>query len=515
MARPVLWRKKRRRGDADHREHLRARKFWERYGKEAYYGFYHPQYKTPRQKALTWALLWAGRASRIEEGKERAGETEAGEEQGEQEGQGWKSQKKYSAYPILDPAQISPRPGTGWLYLRNQSRANINRFSSCLHFPMADSRPTDMEFFPDSRNFDSQKEHDESKRKMYFVVPHMGIFTLLNEALNWEENHSQDGVIPALTMKQALKILDSHTKPPKVKKEVKTEPEIKPEPAELKRGVDTPSPKRPLYTDDEDDEDEDADRVAQPVDTFEDHNHASRQKEVAQDGSQPRPRGKPALRGKRARAGPGPSSPSRAPTPARGPRRNPTAEPPAISPTISSVSSLSTGSSIPGSASTASHAFRNLGESASTARRGGVRASNPRAAVPARTSPPATRPSRRGSTVPHAAAPPSARHDPTVHVGPGAAAALRSLASGEPMKYKPVELKDLVEGAASASTSSSAAGERARLLWNHAQRTVYKDTAMAVQEMQPKETVQVVDLEDLVEYVSGKAPAVGSSSAAR
>ncbi|KAJ7090076.1 hypothetical protein C8R43DRAFT_1142154 [Mycena crocata] len=33
------------RGDADHREHLRARKFWERYGKEAYYGFYHPQYK--------------------------------------------------------------------------------------------------------------------------------------------------------------------------------------------------------------------------------------------------------------------------------------------------------------------------------------------------------------------------------------------------------------------------------------------------------------------------------------
>ncbi|KAJ7090077.1 hypothetical protein C8R43DRAFT_1142155, partial [Mycena crocata] len=340
---------------------------------------------------------------------------------------------------------------------------------------MADSRPTDMEFFPDSRNFDSQKEHDESKRK-------------INEALNWEENHSQDGVIPALTMKQALKILDSHTKPPKVKKEVKTEPEIKPEPAELKRGVDTPSPKRPLYTDDEDDEDEDADRVAQPVDTFEDHNHASRQKEVAQDGSQPRPRGKPALRGKRARAGATPP-----------PNRPP-------SPTISSVSSLSTGSSIPGSASTASHAFRNLGESASTARRGGVRTSNPRAAVPARTSPPATRPSRRGSTVPHAAAPPSARHDPTVHVGPGAAAALRSLAC-EPMKYKPVELKDLVEGAASASTSSSAAGERARLLWNHAQRTVYKDTAMAVQEMQPKETVQVVDLEDLVEYVSGKAPA--------
>ncbi|KAJ7099641.1 hypothetical protein C8R43DRAFT_1141451 [Mycena crocata] len=385
---------------------------------------------------------------------------------------------------------------------------------------MAERRPTDLEFFPDSRNFDSQKEHDTSKRKMYFVVPHMGIFTLLNEALAWEENHSQDGVIPALTMKQALGILDAHSKPAKVKQEAKSEAKVKTEPKELKRGDDTPSPKRPLYTDDEDDEDVPA-LAPQPLATFDDCDHTAGRKHAdtanAEDNAQRRPvtRGS---RGKCARAGPGPSSPARLSTAPR----NPTAAPvPDISPTVSSVSSLSMGSSI--STSITSHPVHNLGESASTAhhgapRRGGAHGSPPRI-VPAAAHPStsSSRTPRRGSAAPRGAASAGRagrRDDPTVHLGSSAAAALRSLSSGEPMKYKPAALRDLVEGRASASTSSSAASESARLLWNNAQCTLYKDTQMAVQEMGTKETVQVVDLEDLVEYVSGRAPAVGSTSAA-
>ncbi|KAJ7112796.1 hypothetical protein C8R43DRAFT_961793 [Mycena crocata] len=490
--------KKRRREDADYRELLRARKFRDRYGKDAFFGFYYPQYKLLGQKHLPGLYFGPDEQAELKRVEKEV------EKMKRKKG---KKSKKGENDPQAGPGGIK------WLYLRNQPRANTNHCPSCLDFPMAARRPTNNEFFPDSRNFVSQKEHDESKRKMYFVVPQMGIFTRLNEALNWEEDHSQDGVLPALTMKQAVGILDSNGKP-KVKKEprVKTEPEVKTEPVELKRGGDTPSPKRPLYTDDEDEDGEDANVAPQPVNTFADQGDEARSKVVAQDDVQT-PTVARGLRGKRARPSSGPSSPARVPTPARGPIRYPTAELPDISPTISSASSLSAASSMPASASASSHPLRNLGESASTARRGrGGAEGSARRVATARSSPPATRSSaRRG----RGSAPASARRDPTVHFGSSAAAALRGLSSGEPMKYKPAALKDLVEGRASASTSSGSAGEPVRLLWNHAQRTVYKDTGLAVQEMQAQETVQVVGLEELVEYVSGRAPAVGSSSAAR
>ncbi|KAJ7160604.1 hypothetical protein C8R43DRAFT_1124071 [Mycena crocata] len=44
--------KRRRRHDADYREQQRAQKFREKFGQEAFFGFYHPQYKLTGQRHL-------------------------------------------------------------------------------------------------------------------------------------------------------------------------------------------------------------------------------------------------------------------------------------------------------------------------------------------------------------------------------------------------------------------------------------------------------------------------------
>ncbi|KAJ7176369.1 hypothetical protein C8R43DRAFT_943152 [Mycena crocata] len=501
--------KKRRREDADYREQcaqishfylsvLKARKdsvlkprltsaqskFRQKYGDDAFYGFYYPQYKLLGKKHLPGLYFGADEQAELN-----------------------RMEKKHQK-------EVEKKKG-----LIQKKKASPGKENTAFFLiSMAERRPTDGEFFHQAKNFDSRKEHDLSKRKMYFVVPDVGIFTLLTDALKWVE--TQDDVLPALTMKQALGIMDAHAKKVKTEVKVKTERKVKNEREELKREVSTPSPKRPLFTDDEDDEAPSVD--PQQMSTFEDDGHTARRKRTGEEESvlahNTGQKGAVLLRGKRARAGPGPSLPARTrmTTPARGPIRAPTVPLPDMSPSISTASSLSAASS--GPTSVASHPFRNLGESASTAHRGGARASPPRASPPraatAGTRSPSTatrgaRPTTRGgSSRRGGAGSATARDDPTVHLGPSAAAALRSLSSGEPVKYKPATLKTLIEGRGSTSASTtSAKADTERLLWNHTQRTVYKDTEMAVQEMGTKETIQVVELDELVEYVSGKVPA--------
>ncbi|KAJ7160603.1 hypothetical protein C8R43DRAFT_1124070 [Mycena crocata] len=408
---------------------------------------------------------------------------------------------------------------------------------------MADREPLDTEFFPNTINFTTRHEHDTNKRKFYFVVPALGIFTLLSDALAWEPD--QDNVTPALTMKQALGILDAHRKPPSIKREVKVE--IKRE--ELKREVSTPSPRKekmlPLYADDEDD---DEDVAPQALATFDNASNdgdvrerdgkgndratemASRKRSVPVS-----PRGSHAKRARGGRAATVARSPP--PSAARTPvaaSRHPHAPPPELSPTVSSVSSLSTRSSLPDTP--ASHPFRNLGDSASTARGGTSAPSQSPVARPTSSTPAAHgtgTPARRGGAMASRGAPHSASaapRDPTIHLGPGA---LRNFPRGEPIRYKPASLKKLVEQRASASTAASSSststpgpststtastlststpgpstsGSRDAaselLLFNSVTRTVYKDAYLAVQQMATREAVQVVGLDELAEYVSG------------
>ncbi|KAJ7131814.1 hypothetical protein C8R43DRAFT_1133487 [Mycena crocata] len=466
---------------------------------------------------------------------------------------------------------------------------------------MAQRRPCKAAFFPDSVNFEGRKPHDESKRKMYFVVPWKGIFTKMSDALVWVDH--QDEIDPALTMKKAVAIMDAYcvrhhqhgevvpdsedersatpaanprsstpSRPPasaspsrstasmrrspskttpapskstsdsmptrsnlnlnsnlnsnvsfKVERKVKVEhptpaaTNIKIERAsvkreELKREVTTPSPKRSLFADDTDDEVEveagNARRKhpASPHADIQEHADGQEQDErdsdnvehmlslylddedddganVAETASRKRSVSVPPRdsQPKRARGGHFPSSPGRPP---------PSAPAADISPTISSVSSLSTASY-----TSVAHPFRDLGESASTARRGGAPAS-PRKNVP---SPPVSAPiprgtssPRRGSVPPRSTSRPASasassapRKNPTIHLGPSA------------MRYKPAELKKIVEDHVPGSPS-------APVLINNTTRTIYRDTEMAVREMTPKETVKVVDLHEIEEYVSAR-----------
>ncbi|KAJ7119322.1 hypothetical protein C8R43DRAFT_1137017 [Mycena crocata] len=560
---------KRRPADAERREVVRRRKFRETYGEDAFFDLYIPQYALQGVKHLP--------------------------------------------YLRLDPADLKKKQEEQAEREEREKRQTNHSHSSRLPC-MAQRRPCEAAFFPDDTNFDGRKTHDQSKRKMYFVVPWKGIFTKLSDALAWVE--CQDDIDPALTMKKAIEIMDaycarhhqhgevvpdsedersatpaanltspapsrplakaspsrspasmrpspskttsapskltpvrSNSKPARSTLNLnsnlnfKAERKFKVEPASptaanvkiergssvkregLKREVSPPSPKRPLFADDTDDEVEvevevevgnkaldsyaashnvdmqehaeqderDSDNVEHMLSLYLDDNvdtdaaeTTSRKRSVSVPPRDSQP--------KRARGGHFPSSPSRA-TPSA-PRAD-------ISPTISSVSSMSTASY-----TSVAHPFRDLGESASTARRGGVPAS-PRKTVP---SPAVSAPTPRSTSSPRRGAAPTAparrpsrpasvasRQDATIHLGPGA---LRDFGgSGEPMQYKPTGLKKILEDRVPGAPS-------AHVLINNATRTIYRDTDMAVREMAPTETVKVVDVDEVEEYISTKRWAV-------
>ncbi|KAJ7170396.1 hypothetical protein C8R43DRAFT_944912 [Mycena crocata] len=610
---------KRRADDADYRELMRARKFRNTYSDEAFLDLYYPQYQLQDkhhlpglrfdEKELKKRLEEKERCDRRE--KRRKANAAAKKANVANERQGVARNKDLNSNRFVHEMEEAGR--VGWLYLRNQARANNNQFALLLRLPWAQRRPCRAEFFADPLNFKSRSEHDKNRRKMYFVVPDRGIFTKLVDALEWVDG--QDDIDAALTMNKALKITDAHCRrhhqhgevvpdseldeersptppapapsrtsavssrtpaaastssrspgipspslsrtsvrgppskstpratpmPSKVKVErgsIKVErgshfaaspSKVKLEHTSIKREElkcdgDTPSPKRRLFTDDEDDE-----MPAQP----DNHIHATPRKHIndahdedhvvtmlslyvddsASEDENVAPSRKRTSRSRSVSIPPGGSDVKRA----RG--SHSPAPTVAISPTVSSVSSLSTASSV--SVHTAAPSlpfrttappppFRNLAESVSM----GPRPSPRPAAAIARKAPTAAKsaPARRaGSTAPgtsafaargvslhggstarggssHAAARPA-----TVHLGP---AALQTfLKSGEPVRYSPSTLQQVLEEDGTAADSPPAGF----LLFNSTTRTLFKNTETAIREMGENESMQMVK-----EYVSGR-----------
>ncbi|KAJ7119336.1 hypothetical protein C8R43DRAFT_960083 [Mycena crocata] len=585
---------KRRPADAEHREVVRRRKFRETYGEDTFFDLYIPQYALQGVKHLPYLRLDPADLKKKQE--EQA-------EHEEREKRQWAQEKRARREAKKARAKKAAESHTKSHYSDKIGMARISGDTWDINH----RRPCEAAFFPDDTNFDGRKTHDQSKRKMYFVVPWKGIFTKLSDALAWVE--CQDDIDPALTMKKAIEIMDAYcarhhqhgevvpdsedersatpavnlTSPAPSRPLAKASPSRSPSPSKttsapskltpvrsnskpahstlnlnsdlnfkaerkfkiepasptaanvkierglsvkregLKREVSPPSPKRSLFADDTDDEVEvevevgnkaldsyatshnvdmqeraeqderDSDNVEHMLSLYLDDNvdtdaaeSTSRKRSVSVPPRDSQP--------KHARGGHFPSSPSRA-TPSA-PRAD-------ISPTISSVSSMSTASY-----TSVAHPFRDLGESASTARRGGVPAS-PRKTVP---SPAVSAPTPRSTSSPRRGAAPTApahrpsrpasvapRQDATIHLGPGA---LRDFGgSGEPMQYKPTELKKILEDRVPGTPS-------VHVFINNATCTIYRDTDMAVREMAPTETVKVVDVDEVEEYISTRRWAV-------